>query len=146
VDAVTAPLSELPVLLLTTARQQVDRAHASVEMALTLVLINHPDTAHELWWNIAAKLKEPVLTLSLMPEHLCQQWCGTTFHKLRRWQLEQIALIVKRVDEACDSRDNIRLSDALEQGVLPWLERLREHVRLWLDAAQAGARLGLKNR
>ena len=145
IDALTVPLSELPLLLLTTAGQQVNRARASVETALTLVLINNPKTARELWWNIASQLKEPVLTLSLMPENLCQAWCGTTFQKLRRWQLEQIAAIVNRVDEAGESQDNIQLSDALEKLVLPWLENLGEHVRLWQDAAQAGARLGIKN-
>jgi hypothetical protein len=145
VDAVTVPLSELPLLLLTTAAQQVNRARASVEAALTLVLINNPATAREMWWNIACQLKEPVLTLSLMPENLCQLWCGTTFHKLRRWQLEQIAIIMQRVDKACDSQDNIQLSDALEKLVLPWLDKLGEHVRLWFDATLAGARLGIKN-
>jgi hypothetical protein len=145
VDAVTVPLSELPLLLLATAAQQANRAHATVEAALTLVLINNPATARELWWNIASQLKEPVLTLSLMPENLCQTWCGTTFHKLRRWQLEQIAIIVGKVDEACESQDNIKLSDALEKLVLPWLVKLGEHIRLWLDATQAGARLGIKN-
>lgn len=143
VDAATVPLNELPLLLLTTAGHQVNRAHAAVETALTLVLINNAKTARELWWNIACNLKEPVLTLSLMPEHLCQAWCGTTFHKLRRWQLEQVAAIVRRVDDACESQDNIRLSDALEKLVLPWLEKLREHIGLWLDATRAGARLGV---
>ena len=145
VDAITVPLSELPLLLLTTAGQQVGRARASVETALTLVLINSPSKASELWWHIAWQLKEPVLTLSLMPEHLCQVWFGTSFHKLRHWQLEQIAIIVQRVDEACESQNNIRLSDALEKLVLPWLDKTSEHIQLWLDAAQAGARLRIKN-
>lgn len=145
VEAVTVPLSELPIVLLATAAQQVNRARASVEAALTLVLINNPATAREMWYHIACQLKEPILTLSLMPEHLCQLWCRTTFHKLRRWQLEQIAIIVRRVDSACDSQDNIQLSDALEKWVLPWLDTLGDHVRLWLHAAQAGARLGIRN-
>jgi hypothetical protein len=145
VDAVTVPLGELPLLLLTTAAQQVNRAQVSVEAALTLVLINNPATARELWWNIASQLKDPVVTLSLMPENLCLAWCGTTFHKLRRWQLEQIAVVVCKVDRACESQDNIQLSDALEKQVLPWLDKLAEHIRLWLDATQAGARLGIKN-
>jgi hypothetical protein len=141
VDAVTAPLGELPLLLLTTAGLQAERARAAAEAALTLVLINNPQTARELWWNVASQLKEPVLTLSLMPENLCQLWCGTTFQKLRRWQLEQISMIMHRVDQTCDSQDNIQLSDALENLVLPWLDRLGEHIRLWQDAAQAGVRL-----
>lgn len=142
VDAVTVALCELPLLLLTTAHNQADHARTAVEAALTLVLINNSHTARELWWTVARQLKEPVLTLSLMPENLCVLWCGTPFHKLRRWQLEQISMIVQRVDEACDSQDNIQLSDALENLVLPWLDRLGEHIRLWLDATQAGARLG----
>jgi hypothetical protein len=145
VDAVTVSLSELPLLLLTTAGQQAARARASVETALMLVLINNPGTARELWWQVASQLTEPVLTLSLMPENLCQLWCGTTFNQLRRWQLEQIAMIVRRVDEACDSEDNIRLSDALEELVLPWLDQLAEHIQIWHAATQAGARLGLNH-
>jgi hypothetical protein len=141
VDAHTAPLTDQPLVLLSTALQQAARARASVEAALTLVLINSPGTARELWWGIAGRLKEPVLTLSLMPDHLCQTWCGTSFDKLRRWQLEQIAVIIRRVDEACDSGDNIQISDALENLVLPWLDNLAEHIRLWQDATQAGSRL-----
>lgn len=143
IDAETLPLRELPLLLLATAAQQVDRARASVEAALTLVLINDPATARELWWNLACQLKEPVLTLSLMPENLCQLCCGTPFHQLRRWQLEQIAIIVRKVDCACDSQDNIQLSDALEKLVLPWLQKLEEHIQLWQEATLAGTRLGI---
>ena len=141
VDAVTIPLSDLPLLLLATAGKQAERARAAVEAALTLVLINNAVNARELWWNIASQLKEPILTLSLMPEPLCQAWFGTSFHKLRRWQLEQISLIVQRVDAACDAGDSIRLSDALENLVLPWLNRLHEHILLWQETTLAGARL-----
>jgi hypothetical protein len=145
VDAETLPLAEWPLLLLTIARQQADRARASVETALTLVLINNPATARELWWHVACQLKEPVLTLSLIPENFCPLCDGVSFHQLRRWQLEQIAVIVRQVDAACDSQDNIQLSDALEKRVLPWLEKLGEQIQLWHDATQAGARLGIKN-
>ena len=144
IDAETLSLEELPLLLLTTAGQQVDRARAAVEAALTLVLINNPATARELWWNLACQLKDPVLTLSLMPENLCRLCCDTSFHQLRRWQLEQIAIIVRKVDCACDAQDNILLSDALEKLVLPWLEKLNEHIQLWREATLAGTRLGIK--
>jgi len=146
VDAETLPLDELPLLLLTTAGQQVGRAREAVEAALTLVLINNPATARELWWKIACQLKEPVLTLSLMPENLCRLCCGTSFQQLRRWQLEQIAVIVRKVDAAGESQNNIQLSDALEKLVLPWLEKLEEHIQLWHATTLAGARLGIKNR
>lgn len=144
VEAVTIPLEQLPLLLLATAGRQVDRVHASVEAALTLVLINDPATARELWWNLTGQVKEPVLTLSLMPEDICRRCCGTSFDRLRRWQLEQIALIVRRVDAACDSQDNIQLSDALENLLLPWLANLGQQIRLWHATALAGLRLGIK--
>ena len=146
VDAVTVPLDELPLVLLATAGNQLNRVRASVEAALTLVLINDASKSRELWWNIVSQLKEPVLTLSLMPENICQSCCGTSLQKLRRWQLEQIAVVVQRVEKACDTRDNIRISDALESLVLPWLDKLGEHIRLWHDAMQAGMRLGMHKR
>jgi hypothetical protein len=145
IDAETVPLEELPLLLLTTAEQQADRVRESVEAALTLVLINKPSKTRELWWKIACQLKEPVLTLSLMPENFCRTNCGTTFHKLRRWQLEQIAAILRKVDSACETGNNIRLSDALEQLVLPWLQGLIENIRLWHDATLAGTRLAVND-
>ena len=144
INALTIPLDEFPLLLLATAARQIACTRASVEAALTLVLINSRANACELWWNLAGQLKEPVLTLSLMPENFCRHCCGTTFDKLRRWQLEQISLIVRRVDAACDEPDNIPLSDALEKLVLPWLDTLAQHVRLWHEATEAGTRLGIK--
>jgi hypothetical protein len=144
IDAVTIPLEEFPLLVLVTAARQVARVRAAVESSLTLVLINNPANARELWWNIAAQIKEPVLTLSLMPENYCRHCCGTTFDKLRRWQLEQIALIIRRVDGHCDGPDNIALSDALEKLVVPWLDVLSQHISLWHEAAEAGTRLGIR--
>jgi hypothetical protein len=144
VEAVTISLEELPLLLLNTAGRQVARAQASVEATLTLVLINNPNTAHELWWNLAGQLKEPVLTLSLMPENICQLCSGVSFERLRRWQLQQLAIIVRRVDAACDSGDNILLSDALEKTVLPWLTSLGQQIELWHETALAALRLGIK--
>lgn len=140
VDAATVALTDAPVLLLSRAEHQVRQAASAVQGALTLVLINSPGTARELWWKLAAQLKEPVVTLSLLPENLCEHWCGTTFQKLRRWQLEQVAMLVNRVDMACDTGDTIQISDALEKNVLPWLQNLGEHIHLWRESILAGAR------
>jgi hypothetical protein len=72
VEAGTVALEETPVLLLTKALQQTAHAREYVETALTLVLINDGQVAREVWWNLASVLKEPVLTLSLLPENICQ--------------------------------------------------------------------------
>lgn len=144
VAAESIPVGELPLLLLTTAQQQVDRVREAIEKALTLVLINNRSTARELWWSIARQLKDPILTLSLMPEQVCKLCSSVSFERLRKWQLEQVAAIVREVDAVCESGDNITISDVLERRVLPWVQKLTDLVRLWYQAVSAGYQLGIK--
>jgi hypothetical protein len=143
IEAGTADLKETSVLLLKTAWQQADLAREQVETAITLVLINDGHVARELWWNLARRLKEPVLTLSLLPDDSCGPANGrASLTQLRKWQLEQVAAIIRDVDEACRSEDTIPLSNALENRVLPWLQKLSELISLWHDTAMAGERFG----
>lgn len=143
VDAVTVALEETCLLLLKKAYQQTDRARECVETALTLVLINDGWAAREVWWNLASVLKEPVLTLSLLPDTACGAPEGdASLTQLRKWQLEQIAVIIKDVNEACHSEDTIPLSNAMENRVLPWLQNLAELICLWHETVLAGLRLG----
>jgi len=146
VEAGTVALEETSLLVLKKAFQQTDYARECVETALTLVLINDGQVAHEVWWNLALALKEPVLTLSLLPDNVCGNSDGhTSSTQLRKWQLEQIASIIREVDEACHSKDTIPLSNALENRVLPWLQNLSELIGLWHETALAGARLGISS-
>jgi hypothetical protein len=66
-------------------------------------------------------------------------------NQLRHWQLEQLAAIIQDAEAACQSDSTIPLSNALENRVLPWLDNLRELIRLWLEAATAKARLELNH-
>ena len=141
IEAESILLGELPLLVLTTAQQQTGRVQEMIEVAITLVLINDREAAREIWWGIAGQLKEPVLTLSLMPDDVCRRDNGISFGKLRQWQLEQIAVIIMEVDGVCDSGDTLKISDALEKRVLPWSQKLGEMIQLWRDATMAGARL-----
>jgi hypothetical protein len=146
IEAESVALDESILLLLKTAYQQTCRARECVETALTLVLINDAQVARELWWNLAHQLKEPVLTLSLLPDHLCGQSSGSaSLKQLRKWQLEQVAAIIRAVDRACDTGDTIHISNALENRVLPWLEKMGELIQLWHETALAGSRLGIKH-
>jgi hypothetical protein len=146
VEAVTVALEETSLLLLKKAFQQTDLARECVEIALTLVLINNGRVAHEVWWNLAAVLKEPVITLSLLPDNTCEPFDNrTSLVQLRKWQLEQIAAIIRDVNEACHSEDTIPLSNALENRVLPWLQSLSELISLWHETALAGSRLGISS-
>ena len=144
VEAGTVALEETSLLLLKKAFQQTDYARECVETALTLVLINGGPVAHEVWWNLALILKEPVLTLSLLPDQVCGAPDGhASPTQLRKWQLEQIAVIIREVDEVCHSKDAIPLSDALENRVLPWLQNLSALISLWHETVLAGSRLGI---
>ena len=144
VEAGTVALEETALLLLKKAFQQADLARECVETALTLVLINDGRVAHEVWWNLASVLKEPVITLSLLPENTCEPFDNRTpLAQLRKWQLEQIAAIIRDVNEACHSEDPIPLSNALENRVLPWLQSLSELISLWHETVLAGSRLGI---
>jgi hypothetical protein len=144
VEAGTIALEETALLLLKKAYQQTDLARECVETALTLVLINDGQVAREVWWNLALALKEPVITLSLLPENTCEPFDScASLTQLRKWQLEQVAAIIRDVDEACDSADTIPLSNALENRVLPWLQSLSELISLWHETVLAGSRLGI---
>ena len=146
VDAETVGLDETAVLILKSASQQADQARESVEKTLTLVLINESNVASELWWNLARQLKEPVLTLSLLPENAGRpDKSGVSLKQLHKWQLEQIAGIMREVDQACHTGDTVHLSNALESRVLPWLEKLSELISLWHETVLASSRLGIKN-
>ena len=146
VEAGTVALEETPLLLLKKAYQQTEHARECVETALTLVLINNGRVAREVWWNLALALKEPVITLSLLPENACEPFDNrASLTQLRKWQLEQIAAIIRDVDEACHSEDTIPLSNALENRVLPWLQSLSELISLWHETVLAGSRLGISH-
>lgn len=139
VEAGTIALEENTLLLLKKAHQQTDQLRECVETVVTLVLINNFSVARELWWNLARQLKEPVLTLSLLPDNACGPANGrASLTQLRKWQLEQIAAIIKDVDAVCHGEDNILLSNALENRVLPWLQNLIQLIDLWHETEQAG--------
>jgi len=102
-----------------------------VQTAVTLVLINEGAVAREFWWELARKLKEPLLTLSLVPENVAVPPDGcVSFLQLRKWQLEQLAMILGEIDQACWCDDTRVLSNALENRVLPWLTHLDDLLQL----------------
>lgn len=146
IEAETMDLADTAVLLLETALQQINRTRECIETAVTLVVINDIQPAREIWWNLAGQLKEPVLTLSLLPDSQCGPANGRApLAQLRKWQLEQIAGIIRHVDQTCQTGDPIKLSDALENRVLPWLQKLSDLTSLWRETVMAGLRLGIKD-
>jgi hypothetical protein len=121
----------MPLQLVENAIQQTGQAHAAVQRAVSQVMINEAARGAELWWSLAQGLKQPLLTLSLLPEAVSGPANGSASPmQLRRWQLQQLAGIIQEVDRACQTENPTALSDALETRVLPWLEGLLETLAL----------------
>jgi hypothetical protein len=143
VEGKTVSLDRMPLQLIETAMHQVSDAREQVHSAVVNVLINDGVMAREFWWALTKDLKAPLLTLSLVPESVCGPANGcASLHQLRKWQLQQLASLIKRVDEACWSEDTNILSDALENNVLPWLDSLQQSLDLWHETVAAGVRAG----
>jgi hypothetical protein len=131
-------LGNRTLLILKTALEQTTRTMRRVTSAITRVLINEAPVAREIWWSLANELREPILTLSLLPDNVCGPNHGqASFTQLRKWQLEQLAAIIRDVDDVCTSEDTSSLSDALATHVLPWIEGQFEVIQLWLETAGA---------
>ena len=147
VEAESIALEDSELLLLKTALQQTGQVRECVETALTLVLINDGTVARDLWWSVALQLKEPIVTLSLLPDELAGlSNGGASLKKLRKWQLEQVSAIIRDVDIVCNTGDTILISNELESRVLPWLCKLQDLIQLWYETALAGSRLGIRAR
>jgi hypothetical protein len=138
VEAHTMELEHMPLHLVRSAMKQAGHARRNVVSAVALVLINSGSQAQELWWELARDLKQPLVTLSLMPETACGPIENRTpLIQLRKWQLQQLASVMNDVDAACSSEDSTALSNALEYRVLPWLEGLESSLDLWQTTLQA---------
>ena len=143
IEAETIDLAQVPLQLIKTAMVQTAEARDQVMSAVTLVLINDTGWAREHWWNLVRLLKQPFLTLSLMPESAYKTNSGgASLMQLRNWQLQQLAAILKDVDEACWSDDSAALSNALEYRVLPWLHGLESSLELWHETLSARQQCG----
>jgi len=141
VDAKTIELDQMPLQFLEAALHQAGHARERVASAVTLVLVNDACVAREFWWSLTCELKAPLLTLSLLPDDICGPANGrASLTQLRKWQLQQLANIIREVDGACHSENTLPLSNALENRVLPWLQSLHEHISLWHETIAAGAR------
>ena len=139
-------LSEVPVQLIRAALQQTISVREQVRSAVEMVLINEGQQAQELWWKLSLALKEPLLTLSLLPEGICGPANGqASLMQLRRWQLQQLGEIIQDVSNASDWENASMLSDALELRVLPWLDKLEASLQLWQQTIVSGVHARRRN-
>ncbi len=138
VEGETMCLREVPLQLIKGALHQTAAVRSKVQSAIELVLINDSPQGRELWWTLSTVLKEPLLTLSLLPDSICGPDNGrASLIQLRKWQLEQLGRVIQDVDEAGRFEDPVMLSEALEQRALPWLDKLHESLQLWHEAVSS---------
>jgi hypothetical protein len=142
IEGQTVGLNDMPTRMLDTALLETAKIRSSVAAAVTQVLINDSSAAREIWWQLARQLKEPLLTLSLLPENLYQPAAGcASLRQIRQWQLQQLASLIGAVDEASYASETDALSNAIECRVLPWLDSLYQTILLWRETVRAGVRL-----
>jgi hypothetical protein len=141
IEAETMGLSDVPSQLIKAALAQTISLRERVQSAVGVVLINERQHAHELWWGLSLALKEPLLTLSLLPDHIYGATEGqASLTQLRKWQLEQLGSVIQDVNSACEWESTGILSDVLETRVLPWIDKLHTSLSLWHETMQANAR------
>ena len=136
IEAETFDLDQMPVRLLRMATEQARHARMRLETAISLVLVSEGQLAREFWWNLARDLKQPLLTIALLPDSLSgYNYGGASVSQLRKWQLEQLGIILGEVDQACWAKDPGFLAAALETRVVPWLANLQSNLDLLLETA-----------
>jgi hypothetical protein len=145
IEAETMGLHDVPAQLIKAALQQAASLRDRVQSAVSLVLINEPQQVRDLWWGLSLALKEPLLTLSLLPESSYRRCEGqASLTQLRKWQLEQLGAVIQDVNQASEWNDASVLSDALELRVLPWLEKLHASLGLWHETLLGNPRAKAK--
>ena len=141
IEAETMGLSDVPSQLIKAALLQTISLRDRVQSAVSLVLINDRKHALELWWGLSLALKEPLLTLSLLPEAIYNSGEGQApLAQLRKWQLEQLGAVIQDVNCACEWDNTTVLSDVLETRVLSWLDKLQSSLNLWHETMLANSR------
>lgn len=141
IEAETMGLHDVPAQLIKAALQQAVSLRERVQSAVSIVMINERERVEDLWWGLSLALKEPLLTLSLLPESSYGVGAGqASFTQLRKWQIEQLGNVIRDVNLACDWEDPTVLSDALELRVLPWIENLTASLKLWHETMLMNSR------
>jgi hypothetical protein len=131
VEAEAIDVEQMPLQLIQTALQQCSYAKEHLQQAITRVMINNGSNARHLWWSLATELKQPLVTLSLVPDAAVACGAsGASVVQLRKWQLQQLAAVLKGIDEISCSEDPTTLSNALESRVFPWLSSLERSLEL----------------
>ena len=139
IEAETVRLDDMPLYLVSMAIHQASRAHAQALTASDVLVTEDCCVAREFWWDLSATLRQPLLTLSLIPESRFDHSAGASQSTLRKWQFEQLGEIIGDLNEACWSEDVNVLRNALWTRVIPWIESLQRSLELMKESMMGAA-------
>jgi hypothetical protein len=129
IAASTIGFDQLPLQLLSVAREQVNQLIGRVRSLVLTVVINDWAVAQEIWWKLLPDLKEPLLTLHFFPK-ICAAERKDISQALAS-HLDKLGQILAKLDHICIRRDQLALSDAFERSITPWLEEVKASLENW---------------
>lgn len=125
VAARTISFSQLSFQLIGVAADQVNTLHERVERMALQVMINEWSKAEEMWWDLMPDLKDPLLTLSFVPQaiEMLPHGQDISARAVKRFT-DDLVLILEDIDAILERQELLEFSDALENDLLPWLRSL----------------------
>lgn len=118
----TIPFSQLSIQLVSVAADQVNSLHERVQHLALQVMINDWSKAEELWWDLMPQLKDPLLTLSFVPQSIAALPNGEEINEksIRKFAADLVT-IFEQMEAIIARKELLEFSNALEHQVLPWL-------------------------
>jgi hypothetical protein len=125
IAARTIGFDQLGFQLVAVAADQVNTLHERAERLALQVMINEWPKAEALWWDLMPELKDPLLTLSFIPQNVEVLPNGEEISPkaLMRFTSDLVK-ILENIEEILTRKELLELSDALENQLLPWLRGL----------------------
>jgi hypothetical protein len=121
----TIGFGQLSLQLVAVAADQVNTLHERVQRMALQVMINDWDKAEEMWWDLMPDLKDPLLTLSFIPQSIEMLPNGEEIGaKAVKKFTQDLAVILEEIDRIIARQELLEFSNALENDLLPWLRAL----------------------
>ena len=122
VVARTVGFNQLGFQLIAVAEAQVDGLHERIEQLSLQIMINDWTKAEELWHEIMPELKDPLLTLSFIPNviELLPNGQEIGARAIKRFS-EELVVILEAIDLILARQELLEFSNVLENQLLPWL-------------------------
>lgn len=125
VVARTIGFGQLSFQLVGVAADQVNTLHERVQRMSLQVMINEWRKAEEMWWDLMPDLKDPLLTLSFVPQAVEALPHGNEIgSKAVKKFTQDLVKILENIEQIIHRQDLLELSNALENDLLPWLRGL----------------------